>query len=57
MAAAEAAVLVELQPVGRLLFVLLRVVVAALALGAGHDHHHAILFFSHFRSKNGIRRT
>jgi hypothetical protein len=47
VAPAEAAILAEFKPVSRLLFVFLRVVVAAFALCAGHDHHHAILFFCH----------
>ena len=47
MAAAEAAILAQLQPVRRFLLVFLRVVVAALALGAGHHHHHARFFLSH----------
>jgi hypothetical protein len=47
VAAAEAAVFAELQPVGRVLFVFERVVVAALALGASHGYHHAVLFFCH----------
>jgi hypothetical protein len=45
--AAEAAVLAELQPVRGLLLIFLRVVVTALALGAGHHYHHACLFLCH----------
>jgi hypothetical protein len=45
--AAKAAVLAQLEPVGRVLFVFERVVVSALALGAGHRYHHAVLFFCH----------
>ena len=47
MAAAKAAVLAQLEPVGGVLFVLERVVVPALALGACHRYHHAVLFFCH----------
>jgi hypothetical protein len=47
MAAAEAAVFAELQPVGRILLVFERVVIPALALGAGHRHHHAVFFLRH----------
>jgi hypothetical protein len=47
VAAAEPAILAQLQPFRGFLFVLLRVVVATLALGASHHDHHAILFFCH----------
>jgi hypothetical protein len=47
VAAAEAAVFAELEPVGGVLFVFERVVIATLALGARHRDHHAILFFCH----------
>jgi len=50
VAAAEAAVLRQLEPVGVGLFVLLRVVVAALTFLASEHDHHAILFFRHLRS-------
>ncbi len=48
MAAAEAAVLRKLEAVGVVLLVLLGVVIPALALLAGQDDHHAVLFFRHF---------
>jgi hypothetical protein len=47
MAAAKAAILAELEPLGRLLPVFERVVVPSPALGAGHHYHHAIFFFRH----------
>ena len=47
VAAAEAAIFAELEPVRRFLLVLLRVVIAALALGARHHNHHAIFFLCH----------
>jgi hypothetical protein len=47
VAAAKAAVLAQLEPVGGVLFVFERVVVPALALGAGHRYHHAVFFFCH----------
>ncbi len=47
MAAAEPAVLAQLHVLRGLLLVFLRVVITALALGARHDDHHAILFLSH----------
>jgi hypothetical protein len=47
MAAAEPAVFAEFEPIGGLLLVLLRVVVATLALRAGHRNHHALLFLGH----------
>jgi len=47
MAAAEPAILAQFEPVGRFLFVFLRVIVAALAFIARHHDHHAILFFCH----------
>jgi hypothetical protein len=50
VAAAEAAVLRQLEAVGRVLLVLLRVVVAALALLASQNDHHAVLFFRHLVS-------
>jgi hypothetical protein len=48
MAAAEPAVFAEFEPIGGLLLVLLRVVVATLALRAGHRDHHALFFLRHF---------
>ena len=45
--AAPAAILAQLEPPGRLLLVLERVVVSALALGAGHRYHHAVFFLCH----------
>ncbi len=53
MAAAKAAVLAKLEPIGRVLFILERVVVPALALGAGHRYHHAVFFLCH----RSIRET
>ena len=50
--AAEAAILAELKPVGRLLFIFLGVVITALALRARHNHHHTILFFRHQSTTN-----
>jgi hypothetical protein len=50
VAAAEAAVLREFQPIRGRLFVLLGVVVPAFALLTGQDYHHAMLFFCHLRS-------
>ena len=47
VAAAEAAIFAQLEPVRRLRFVFLRVVVAAFALGASHHHHDACFFLSH----------
>jgi len=47
VAAAPAAVFAELETVAGLLPVFERVVVSALALGAGHRHHHTVLFFRH----------
>jgi hypothetical protein len=47
MAPAEAAVLVELQPIRRLLLVFLRIVVAAFAFGASQNHHDTRLFLGH----------
>jgi hypothetical protein len=47
VAPAPAAILAQLEPIGRLLLIFLRVVVATFALSAGHHDHHAILFFSH----------
>ena len=47
MAAAEAAILAQLEPVRRLRFILLRVVIPALALGARHHDHHARFFLCH----------
>jgi hypothetical protein len=45
--AAKAAVFAQLEPVGGILFVLERVVVPALALGARHRYHHAVFFLCH----------
>ena len=53
VAAAKAAVLAELQPIGRVLFVFERVVITTFAIGASHDYHHAVLFFCH----RSIRET
>jgi hypothetical protein len=50
--AAKAAILAQLEPVGRLLFVLLRVVVAAFAIVAGQNYHDAVFFFRHNLTKN-----
>jgi hypothetical protein len=47
VATAKAAILAELQPVRRLSLVFLRVVIAALALSTGKNHHHARLFLCH----------
>jgi hypothetical protein len=47
VAAAEATILLELQPVGRLLLIFLCVVVAALAFAARHHNHDTIFFFCH----------
>ncbi|MHB8140996.1 MAG: hypothetical protein ACYDHD_07080, partial [Vulcanimicrobiaceae bacterium] len=47
MRPAEAAVLAQLQSIGRLLLVLLRIVVTTLARGTCHHNHYAILFFCH----------
>jgi hypothetical protein len=52
MTAAKAAILAELEPVGRLLFVLLRIVVTAFAIVAGQNYHDAIFFFRHNLTKN-----
>jgi hypothetical protein len=48
VAPAEATILAKLEPVGGFLFVLLRVVVSTLALGACHRDHHALLFLRHY---------
>jgi hypothetical protein len=48
VAPAEAAILAQLQAVGGFLLVLLRVVVATLALRAGHRDHHASFFLRHY---------
>jgi hypothetical protein len=48
MTAAKAAILAELEPVGRFLFIFLSVVVAAFALRAGHHNHDSIFFLRHF---------
>jgi hypothetical protein len=50
VAAAKTAVLAQLEPFRRLLFVFKRVVVAALALRARHHNYHTIIFFCHFKS-------
>jgi hypothetical protein len=47
VAAAEAAVFAQLQPFRRLLLVFLRVIVAALALGARQYDHYACFFLCH----------
>ncbi len=52
MTAAEAAIFAELEPVGRLLFIFLGVVVTALALRARHNNHYTILFFRHQSTTN-----
>lgn len=57
MAAAEAAILLQLEPFGRLLLVLLRVVVPALALTARQDDHDSVLFFCHERTLRGLSHT
>ena len=51
VAAAEAAILAELQAIRGLLLVFLRVVVPALAVRARHHDHHAILFLRHLSPK------
>lgn len=56
VAAAEAAILVELQPIRRLLLVLLRIVVAALALSACQNYHYTRFFLGH-RFPSGLIRT
>jgi hypothetical protein len=48
VAPAKAAILAELQTVGRFLLILLRVVVPTLALRAGHRDHHALFFLRHY---------
>jgi hypothetical protein len=48
VAPAEAAVLAKLEPGGGFLLVLLRVVIATLALRAGHRNHHASFFLRHY---------
>ncbi len=48
MATTETAVLAQFEPLRRLLLVLLRVVIPALALRAGQHYDHAILLFCHF---------
>jgi hypothetical protein len=50
--AAEAAVLAKLEPLGRLLFIFLCVVVAAFALVAGQNYHDTIFFFCHSLTTN-----
>jgi hypothetical protein len=50
MAAAKTAVLAQFEPFRRFLFVLLRVVIPALALRARHYDHHAVLFFCHLQA-------
>jgi sulfite exporter TauE/SafE len=50
VAAAEAAVFAELQPVRRFLLIFLGVVITALALRASHNNHYTILFFCHLQS-------
>jgi len=50
MAPAETAVFRKFETVGVVLFIFLRVVVAAFALGASHRNHNAVLFFRHFCS-------
>src|SRR5579884_2062618 len=57
MAAAEAAILAQLQALSGFLLVLLRVVIAAFALGARHNDHHAILFFSHGPLPHNVKKT
>jgi hypothetical protein len=47
VAAAVAAILGKLEAIRVVLLVFLRVVVAALALLAGEDNHHPVLFFGH----------
>ena len=47
VATAEPAILAQLKPIRRLLLIFLRIVIAALALGARHYDHYAILFFRH----------
>jgi hypothetical protein len=54
VAAAPAAVFAELEPFAGFLPVFERVVVSPLALGAGHRHHHTVLFFRHRRSRRGV---
>ena len=48
VAPAEAAVLAQLQALRGFLLVFLRVVISALALGARHRNHHALLFLRHY---------
>jgi hypothetical protein len=48
MAAAETAILAQFQAVGRMLFVLLGIVVAALTVLTRHHYHNTILFFCHY---------
>jgi hypothetical protein len=50
MAAAKAAVLAQFEPFRRFLLIFLRIVVAALALRACHNDHHAVLFFRHLQA-------
>ncbi len=57
VATAEAAILAEFQPFRGLLFILLRVIVAPLALRAGEDDHHAILFLGHNQVPTLKKRT
>jgi hypothetical protein len=57
MAAAEAAILAQLEPFRGLLLVLLRVVIPAFALGARHDDHHAILFLGHVPLPHNVNKT
>src|SRR5579884_2881335 len=54
VAPAPPAILAQLEPLRRLLLVLERVVIPALALGARHRHHHAGFFFRHGRSRKGL---
>jgi len=53
--AAETAILAQFQPVGRLLLIFLRVVIAAFTLSARHDNHYAILFFCHLQFTTNMK--
>jgi hypothetical protein len=49
VAAAEAAILRQLEAVGVVLLVFLGIVIAPLTLLTGQDDHDAVLFFCHLR--------
>jgi hypothetical protein len=47
VATAEPAILIELQPIRRLLLIFLRVVVSAFAFAASQNDHHTRFFLRH----------